>query len=533
MTDLPNILLIVVDCARSDKWIGERRATKTPNLDRLCKEGVTFPITIVEKSLTTPSFATLLTGLYSPRHCVHQVWGYRLDENINILTDILAELGYHTYAEVSGPLLPEMGLNRGFDSYEYRAPCDYLHTKWGDRFFERLNRSYYCEPWFLMLHLWELHVPSQTSSGYNRPEFGRDDYERAVSKLDVQLGRVFGAAGKNTLIIFTGDHGEKTAAETYQKGTAVTYTRKLLGIDEAEGPALYQVASVAGPSVLQQLYAQFVTPMLMNIHERKSWQRPEFSKWARFCDRSRLLRLTPKIFVQDLLAVNSPLKQTAMLSRRGLLDETVSRHKVKRFLQSVGKEKAFDMMARMFINSYKKNIHRGHGIHVYDFLVKVPLVLHWTGRLSGGAIHHRMIRFPDILPTVLDLLGVKQSNIGDVDGQSFKPLIEGKPWKPLPSYLSVSGVPSEFEMYGVRTEDYKYTYGPKNPELPEELYDFRQDPNEMCNLARNEPEKCNELRQLLTSLFLAKGKVQVEPMTIDADHQQRIEKRLRELGYID
>ncbi len=528
----PNILLVVADCARSDRWVGPGRGTLTPNIDRLCREGVAFPTTITEQSCTTPSFAALSTGLYSPRHGVYFVWGYCLPEGVRMLTETLAERGYHAYAEVSGLLLPEMGLARAFERYEYRAPCDYLHTAWGDQFVERLGTGYYRKPWFLLLHLWELHLPRQIVREQNRPEFGRDEYERAVSSLDAQLTHVFGAVGDEALIIFTGDRGEKSEAETYQNGTAVPYACRLLGIHQAQGMALYQVGYWAGPSVLQQLYAQ-CTPMIKDLRLRDAQRRPRFGRWVTFRDRLRLLRLAPKLRIRDLLALGSPLNLTAMLKGRGLLDEARSRRKVKRFTRSLGRDELLDMYMRMTINCYKKHMHHGHGVHVYDYLVQVPLLMRWPGRLPGGLVCRRMVRQPDILPTVLELVSVDQGDIGEIDGRSFKPLLEARPWQSLPAYLSLPGLLSDLELRGVRTEEYKYTYGPENTELPEELYDLRRDPGEMRNLAGKEPERCAELRRLAASLVPADGAVPVEPMTVQRDQQQQVEKHLRELGYLD
>jgi arylsulfatase A-like enzyme len=533
MKEFPNILLIVTDCARSDKWVGKRRTTFTPNLDRLRHEGITFPTTITEKSVTTPSLATLLSGRYSPRHGIHQVWGYKLSDHIPLLTRVLSEFGYHTYAEVSGPLVAEMGLDRGFDEYEYRAPCDYLHSEWGDQFVKRLENGHYKKPWFLMLHLWELHTPRVVLLEKRRLEYGRDEYERSVSSLDAQLGRVFDSAGKESFIIFTGDHGEKTKKEKYQKGTAVDYAQDFLGIDKAGGLALYQVASWAGPSVLQQLYAASVLPSLEKVNSHQEWEKPDFSWRSRISDLWRLLRLSPKLTLPDLFMLNRPLKLTAMMKRRGLLDEKVSQKKVKRFLQCCDRDKLTEMQTRMLINSYRKNIEEGHIIHVYDYLVKVPLVMRWCGRLPSGISYQRMTRLPDILPTVLDLIGIEKEKVPPSDGKSFKHLIEGNSWKPNPAYLSVSGPLSELEIRGVRTEKFKYTYGPKNPELPDEFYNLLEDPDETKNLAKEEPEKCTQMRILAESLLPETGPQSVEKISVVQAQQQNIEGYLRELGYID
>lgn len=544
----PNILLVVVDCARSDKWLGPGRTTRTPNFDRFAAEAIRLPTCIVEKSCTTPSFATLLTGRYSPRHGVHLVWGYRLPERVPMLTEAFAACGYTTYAEVSGPLLPEMGLARGFHRYEYRAPCDYLHTAWGDRLVQRLRDGHYASPWFLLLHVWELHPRRYVGPGFGDAAFGRDDYERSISSLDAQLARLFDAAGDDTLIVFTGDHGEKTRFEEYRPGTAVDYARALLRIDQAEGMAPFSVAGWAGPSVLQELYAQ-CTPLMRRVRLREG-AAPRFDRWSRLRDRLRMLRLTPFVYLTDLLTLGVPLKLTAMLKRRGLLNSDKARTKVHSLTQAVGRDRLLDMHLRMWANSYKHNMNEGHMVHVYDYLVKVPLVLRLPRdirrRLSAScdATIDRMVRQPDVLATVLDLIdaspvdGTAASGANETahptnvcDGRSFAPLLRGEAWSPQPAFLSVSGCPADLEIRGVRTEDWKYTYGPENEELPQELYDLRSDPGELRNLAAVHPDRCVHLRAVADRFVVDGGPL--EEMTLTGPDASRVERQLRELGYIE
>ena len=527
----PNILLIVADCARSDRWLGADRRTKTPNVDRLASAGIALPTTIVEKACTTPSFATLLTGRYSPRHGVHLVWGYRLPSQVPMATELLGQHGYHTYAEVSGPLLPEMGLDRGFETYSYRAPCDGLHTAWGDQFIERLRSGYYKSPWFIMLHLWELHPDRRVDPARDSEEYGSCEYDRAVSSLDEQVGRVLAAVNDDTLTIFTGDHGEKMATEEYRPGTAVDYSRKLLGIDEAEGMAPFGVAAWAGPSVLQELYGQ-CTPMMRKVRVKDA-PRPKFDRWSRLRDRMSLLRLTPMIFLQDLLSLGAPLKLTRMLEKRGLLDPNRAKRKVADFSKSVGQDRLLEMHMRMWINSYKRNLEEGHILHVYDFLVKIPLVLRWPGRFPAGRVDTRMVRQPDVCVTLLDLLGIEREALGEIDGVSFKTLLDGGEWTSPPAFVSVTGTPADLELHGVRTEEYKYTYGPENEELPQELYDLRSDPGEAHNLAAAKPEKCTELRDLTRRFVTGSTETPLEELALSPEDEQRVQTHLRELGYIE
>ncbi len=133
---------------------------------------------------------------------------------------------------------------------------------------------------------------------------------------------------------------------------------------------------------------------------------------------------------------------------------------------------------------------------VHDFLTRVPLVLRWAGHLPAGAVHTRMVRQVDILPTLMDLVGIDREHLGPIEGRSFLPLIEGREWQPAPAFQSVSGVLEDLEVHGVRTEEFRYTYGPYNPDLPEELYDLRTDPHERRNLAAAQPDRCRLLRDL-------------------------------------
>jgi arylsulfatase A-like enzyme len=531
---------VVVDCARSDKWLGADRPTRTPNFDRFASQAIRLPTCIVEKSCTTPSFTTLLTGRYSPRHGVHLVWGYKLPESVPLLTESFAARGYNTYAEVSGPLLPEMGLARGFQEYEYRAPCDYLHTAWGERFFGRLRGRFYKSPWLILLHIWELHPHRYVARECDSAVFGRNEYERAISSLDLQLPRLFDAAGEDALIVFTGDHGEKTQFEEYRPETAVDYSRRLLKIDDARGMAPFSVAGWAGPSVLQEMYSK-CTPQMRRVRLRDTAATPRFDRGSRLRDRLRMLRLTPFVYLTDLLKLGAPLKLTEMLKRRGLLDAGRARSKVARLSRAVGEQQLLEMHMRMWTNSYKHNMLEGHMVHVYDFLVRVPLVFRLpksaglgknVDKIATAGVIERMVRQPDILPTILDLLGLTdETSAAAIDGRSFAPLLRGEDWEPAPAFLSVSGCPSDLEIRGVRTEAWKFTFGPENDELPQELYDLRGDPGELRNLAARRPDMCDELRGLANSF--AEATVPVSEMAVAGEDQGRIETHLRQLGYIE
>jgi arylsulfatase A-like enzyme len=241
----------------------------------------------------------------------------------------------------------------------------------------------------------------------------------------------------------------------------------------------------------------------------------------------------PKVRPADVFVLNAPLKLTAWMHERGLLDEKRSREKAVRFLHDRRPATLDAMFARLLVNSLRNNYEEGHILHVYDSLVKVPLVMRWKGRLPGGRTIPRMVRQPDILPSVLDLLGSPRGRSKEFDGRSFKPLLDGGTWRPSPAFLSTGGYLSQIEIRGVRTEGWKYTFGPHNDELPEELYDLRKDPGETKNLAAGRPGDCARMRDLLRAFPFLNESPQGPAAVSDRGDQKKIERTLKDLGYLD
>lgn len=67
----PNVLVILTDDQRADAiGLGGSKHLKTPNIDRLGKEGVYFRNMFCTTSLCSPSRASILSGLYAHTHGV-------------------------------------------------------------------------------------------------------------------------------------------------------------------------------------------------------------------------------------------------------------------------------------------------------------------------------------------------------------------------------------------------------------------------------------------------------------------------------
>ncbi|MEA3402404.1 MAG: sulfatase [Armatimonadota bacterium] len=114
----PNILLVVLDSARADRFgcYGYEKRT-TPNIDRIAEEGTLFTECYSESSWTLPVSFTLLTGLV-PRE--HRSESYReLPPELPTLQEAMIRAGYETFLFSSNAFLgPATGLQRGFDHFD-------------------------------------------------------------------------------------------------------------------------------------------------------------------------------------------------------------------------------------------------------------------------------------------------------------------------------------------------------------------------------------------------------------------------------
>jgi arylsulfatase A-like enzyme len=199
----PNVFFLAVDSLRADAVFGERVAT--PNFDSYSARGAAFTQCVSTTTSTTPSFSSMLTGCYPPKHGVRGLQGYQLSPDVTTWPEAFGGAGYKTHAEVTGPLLPATGVLRGFEEANHRPGYKVKFMNWREEIVAKM-RSYQ-EPWFMLLHIWEVHRPYRMPPNFEK-RWDRAGYEGAVATLDEWLEPVFEAAGDNTIVIITGDHGE-------------------------------------------------------------------------------------------------------------------------------------------------------------------------------------------------------------------------------------------------------------------------------------------------------------------------------------
>jgi tetratricopeptide (TPR) repeat protein len=139
-----------------------------------------------------------------------------------------------------------------------------------------------------------------------------------------------------------------------------------------------------------------------------------------------------------------------------------------------------------------------HASFLYDATVRVPLLLSVPGgRFPAGLRVRPQVRTIDVMPTLLDLLGLASPQ--EVQGRSLLPLLRdtGREWR------EEALLESRFNElhYGwaplraLRDGRYKYVEAPAP-----ELYNLDQDGGELRNLAGSDPSRASEMRSRLTRL---------------------------------
>ena len=127
----------------------------------------------------------------------------------------------------------------------------------------------------------------------------------------------------------------------------------------------------------------------------------------------------------------------------------------------------------------------GHGANVYDYAIKVPLIIDLPGEFEGGRRVPYQARMVDIFPTVLDLAGVEAGP--RVEGYSLVDRAGGRDWpaqgsRLLPPEVALSecSVRRTIGTKCLRTDSYKAIVEPLTSLV--ELYNVAADPDELENL---------------------------------------------------
>jgi arylsulfatase A-like enzyme len=119
----------------------------------------------------------------------------------------------------------------------------------------------------------------------------------------------------------------------------------------------------------------------------------------------------------------------------------------------------------------------GHGAHIYQEQLAVPLVVHASDGSLGPRRVEALTSHLDLFPTLLEVVGGRaRAPEGLLDGHSLWPLLEGQAVDWSQRTLFAQRKPLEERLYALRGERYKLLDSTRGPD---ELYDLERDPREL------------------------------------------------------
>jgi arylsulfatase A-like enzyme len=127
---------------------------------------------------------------------------------------------------------------------------------------------------------------------------------------------------------------------------------------------------------------------------------------------------------------------------------------------------------------------------LYSEMLRVPFLVRLPGGRAGGRRSHALVQFQDVLPTILDVVGLG-ADLGAMHGASFRQVLEGGSDQHREAIIT-----GYFEGLDrcMRTKDWSYIARPVGQK--DELYHLERDPRERDNLIDKHPDEAQRLNRM-------------------------------------
>jgi choline-sulfatase len=222
-TDRPSAVLITLDTTRADALgcFGGRPGI-TPRLDAFARECIAYDEAATTAPLTLPAHASMLTGLYPPRHGVRDNLLTAVPPEALTLAELARDSGCATAAFVSASVLERpWGLAQGFDVYDEPGalrpgPLSHVDERSSPETVGKarawLRGRDRTRPFFLWVHVYDAHSPYRPDARF-LAQAGGDAYRGEIAEADDSIGKLLDELradpswGRTTVLV-AADHGE-------------------------------------------------------------------------------------------------------------------------------------------------------------------------------------------------------------------------------------------------------------------------------------------------------------------------------------
>lgn len=183
---------------------------------------------------------------------------------------------------------------------------------------------------------------------------------------------------------------------------------------------------------------------------------------------------------------------------------------------------------------FREHGHRYHAKHLYEEVLRVPLIISSPATLSSGLSIPTQVRSIDIVPTILGILGFPP--LENHQGESLVPLLHAGPFPDRPSVSQIGAHEAsparEGEIIALNTGDHKLIWHKKDD--TRELYNLRSDPREKHNVAAENEAMSRKLQSQLQQLIHTPVEKPFRHKTKhrEAEFDEAVLARLKALGYL-
>jgi len=415
-----NVLLIIADDLNCDLGAYGNLVVKTPNIDRLAERGILFENAHNQYPLCGPSRASIMTGMYTNQTKI-------INNNMNLRNSVpdVITLGQrfrqHGYQSV-----------RIGKIFHYDNPSA-IGTSGNDD-----------------IYSWD-----QTVNPY-----GRDKIEEY--KINTLTPRRYGG----TLSWLAADGTDEEQTDGIAAGEAL---KKLDDFAKSNTPFFLAVGFF-------RPHTPFVAPKkYFDLYNRKKIEIPEIP--------SDYLSTLPDPAVKSIRAKKNQLNlekeraqeiKEAYYATISFVDAQVGR--LLDQLEALGLDKN-----TIVVFTSDHGYHMGEHGHwqkqtLFENATRIPLIISAPKTINNGAMSSSPVELIDLYPTLMDLTNMNTPK--HVVGKSLKPLM-----KNVHAFVRGSALTRWRNGYSIKTKRYRLTKWGSNGELGYELYDHKNDKNELNNLA--------------------------------------------------
>lgn len=448
-----NVIFILSDDHRYDfmGFLGTVPYLQTPNMDFLARNGAYVQNAFVTTSLSSPSRASILTGLYSHEHEVVDNFA-PMPDNLIFFPEYLQSAGYAT----------------GFFGKLHMGNHDGMPLPGFDRWESLDGQGTYYDV--------KLNIDGEWT------QFGPDEY--VADLLTAHAIDFIGQHKDSPFFVYLSHknvHDPFTASEEFNGKYAdeenprpESYNVPYYGIPEL--PAMREDGKARQGA---EWYGEDRMPDWVK-QQRESWHGVDF------CYNGR----------QDM-----DVEMRKYCEAISSMDRTIG--DLLDYLRETGLDRN-TLIIYMGDNGFAWG---EHGLidkrNFYEASVRVPMLAYCPEIIAPGTVVKDMVQNVDIAPTVMAACGLEKAE--QMRGESFLPMLKGEPapqdWRHriYYEYYWEYDFPQTPTTFGVRTDEYKYIHYHGVWDT-NEFYNLEEDPYETHNLIAD-PEYQDVIQQLDHDLF--------------------------------